>query len=323
MLRVLYAGSPEPAAITLKHLLQNKGSDFEIVGVLTNPPATQGRHKDLIPTPVQVVAQENNIPFFTPDHLDASCREQISPLNADVLVCFAYGHIFGPKFLALFPLGGMNLHPSLLPKYRGCTPVPAAILNRDEKTAATIQTLSLGMDEGEILAQTVINLDGTETAGSLLETSANLGAELIVNILKNAAKNGVLPKGTTQSGEASYTGIITKADGKIDWSMSAVEIEARLRAYTPEPGIWTTENTGTPKENTLKIIKARALTDQEYSKPDAKPGMVMGFEKPLGIMVKCGSGVLCVTELQRQGKKAMAYKDFMNGAGSFIGSVLG
>lgn len=335
MLRVLYAGSPEPAAITLKLLLQNAEScGFEIVGVLTNPPASQGRHKDLIPTPVQVVAQENNLPFFTPDHLDGECRDQISPLKADILVCFAYGHIFGPKFLGLFPLGGMNLHPSLLPKYRGCTPVNAAILNRDEKTAATIQTLSLGMDEGDILAQKVIHLDGTETAESLLKNSAEIGAELIASILKNTAEKGAVPKGEPQSGEASYTGIITKAHGKIDWSKSAVEIEAALRAYTPEPGIWTTENTGTPKENTLKIIKAKvgdeaSVGEKVVALGDAaeiagkQPGTVLAFVKPEGIYVKCGTGVLCVTELQRQGKKAMAYKDFMNGAGNFIGSVLG
>lgn len=326
MLKILYAGSPDAAACTLEILLENsKSCGFEVAGVLTNPPSSQGRHKELIPTPVQALAESKGIPVFTPDHLDAACREQISPISAEVLVCFAYGHIFGPKFLGLFPKGGMNLHPSLLPKYRGCTPVPQAILNRDKETAVTIQTLGVGMDEGNILAQTVVALDGTETAASLLDLSARTGAELICNLLKSCSENGELPEGKPQSGEPSYTGIITKADGKIDWNQSAETIEAKLRAYTPEPGIWTCEENG----NTLKILKASVLDPQvtkasvNVEQWESEPcGKVLAFVKSDGIFIKTGNGILCVTELQRQGKKVMAYKDFMNGAGKFLGTVL-
>ena len=316
-MKILYAGSPEAAAKTLKILLENQVQcGFEVGGVLTNPPATQGRHKDLIPTPVEVVARENNIPVFTPEHLDGACREAVEPLGCDLLVSFAYGHIFGPKFLAMFKMGGINLHPSLLPKYRGCTPIPAAILNRDEKTAVTVQSLALKMDEGNILSQEILSLDGTETSGNLLIKAAEIGAELISGLLKEASKNGNLPEGKPQEGVASYTGIITKADGQIDWNKSAVEVDARLRAYTPDPGIWCMDG-----NESLKIIEAVAKEDDEHS-VSLPAGKVIRFSKPEGIFIKCGKGQLCVTVLQKQGKKAMGYKDFMNGSRDFIGKQL-
>lgn len=316
-IRILYAGSPEAAAKTLQILIEKQAEcNFEIAGVLSNPPSAKGRHKELTPTPVAALAAQNNIPVFTPEHLNAAAREQISPLNADLLVVFAYGHIFGPKFMAMFPMGGINLHPSLLPKYRGCTPVPAAILNRDEKTAATIQYISEKMDEGNILAQTIINLDGTETGESLLLKSAEIGAELFCNLL---SKNH-LPEGKPQTGEASYTKIITKDDGKIDWNENAGTIEAKIRAYSPDPGCWCVEN-GAP----LRILNAAFVPESDARASgytDEPAGKVLQFVKSEGIYVKTGSGLLCLKELQRQGKKAMNHKDFMNGARDFIGSVL-
>ena len=133
-LKILYAGSPLASSLVLKKLIDlGKDHGYEIAGVLTNPPATRGRHSDLIPTEVAQLAGEKGIPVFEFDHLMSEAREAIAPLKADILLSFDYGRIFGPKFLALFPLGGINLHPSALPKYRGCTPVPAAILNGDAK----------------------------------------------------------------------------------------------------------------------------------------------------------------------------------------------
>ena len=213
-------------------------------------------------------------------------------------------------------MGGINLHPSLLPKYRGCTPVPAAILNRDEKTAATIQYVSPKMDEGNILAQQIISLDGTETGESLLLKSAEIGAELFCNLL---SKNH-LPEGKVQSGEASYTRIITKEDGKSNWNEDAATIEAKIRAYYPDPACWCLE-----KGQPLKILSADFIpqSDDRASGYVIEPaGQVLQFVKSEGIYIKTGDGLLCVKELQRQGKKAMGYKDFMNGAKDFIGTVL-
>lgn len=314
MIQVLYAGSPEASAKTLS-LLFDGADGYEIVGVLSNPPRAQGRHKTPAATAVARFAEERGIPLFTPEHLNAASREEIASIRPDILVCFAYGHIFGPKFLSLFPLGAVNLHPSLLPKYRGPAPVNAAILNRDTETAVTVQTISLAMDEGDILAQEIVALDGSETAGFLLDHCAARGAELIKKLLGECALSGKLPEGKKQTGDASYTKIITKDDCRIDWGKSAAEIDAKIRAYFPEPGAWTEEN-GAP----LKILSARVSDDIPAS--SEIPGTVLSFDKKRGIFVQTGSGILAVTELKRQGKKALDAQSFINGARNFVGTVL-
>ena len=317
MIKVLFAGSPDAARFTLEHLVNAQSAcGFEIAGVLSNPPSAKGRHKDLIPTPVAAFASEKGLPVFTPEHLDGAARDAIRPLGVDLLVCFAYGHIFGPKFLELFPLGGINLHPSALPKYRGCTPVPAAIINRDKQTAVTIQTLSLKMDEGDILAQTMVDLNGTETGESLLNYSAEEGARLICELIKQANELGKLPEGKPQSGEASYTGIITKDDARLNWNESAEVIAAKVRAYYPQPALWCMEN-GSP----LKILEAVPAPENPGA-AGAACGQVYEFSKTDGILIKTGEGMLAVKKLQRQGKNAMDYKSFMNGARNFVGTVL-
>lgn len=318
MIKILYAGSPEAAKKTLEILNSAKSEyDFEIAGVLSNPPSAKGRHKDLIPTPVAAFAESQGIPVFTPEHLDSAAREQIRPLGADLLVCFAYGHIFGPKFLSMFKFGGINLHPSLLPKYRGCTPVPAAILNRDSKTGISIQKIVQEMDCGNILAQKEISLDFTETGDSLLEKSAVLGAKEISELLCTIAKNQSVPEGTVQTGESSYTELIKKEDGKIDWKMSAFAIDAKIRAYSSDPGSFTSDG-----KTNLKILKAKPAETLVSVEGQNVPGKVLAFDKKTGIYIACGEGQLVVTELQWQAKKAMNYKDFMNGSRNFIGTVL-
>ena len=373
MLKILYAGSPAPAATTLRLLLekcsqgqnatnengsqdqkggasqngsQDQNGGWKIAGVLTNPPSAKGRHKDLVPTDVGLLAQECGLPVFCPQKLDAAAREEISAQGFDALVCFAYGKIFGPKFLSLFKAGGVNVHPSLLPKYRGATPVPAAILNCDGETGVTVQTLALGMDEGEILAQEKIALDGTETTDSLLDKSAQIVAALLESLLDKAAQNpgaDTLKKGRAQEGEPSYTKTISKDDALINWNDSATKIAAAIRAYTSEPGSWT--RIGGESGETLKILKAAPLgleadsgsqdlnaaancqpsavaQPAAHSGQPSVPGTVAAFDKKRGILIKCGEGLLCVTELQRQQKKAMGYKDFMNGARDFVGARL-
>ena len=322
MLKVLYAGSPDASAVTLKILLEKAGScGYEIAGILTNPPSAKGRHKALSPTPVAQLAEQNGIPVFSPEHLDSAAREEVQKIGADILVVFAYGHIFGPKFMSLFKFGGVNLHPSALPKYRGCTPVNAAILNGDEKTAFTVQTISQKMDEGNILCQKEIALSGKETSVSLLNNAAEDGAELLASLLKEISENGAVPEGIVQSGEASYTGIITKEDAKLDWAKSASEIDCAVRAYYEDPSAWTVE-----KELPLKIIEGKKLSDEEGvalgASLEAAPGTVAVFAKSTGILVRCGNGFYAVTKLQRQGKNAMDYKSFMNGARDFVGTVL-
>lgn len=323
MLKVLYAGSPAASAKTLRLLKEQENLfDYKIVGVLTNPPSAKGRHKALIPTFVAQTAQEFGIPVFSPEHLDSTAREEVLKFGAEILVSFAYGHIFGPKFLGLFKFGGINLHPSALPKYRGCTPINAAILNGDKETAFSVQKLDLKMDEGNILSQKIVELSGTETSGTLLDDAAVAGAKMISEILRDVAKNGAIPQGIPQSGEASYTTFIKKDDAKIDWNEIAEKIDCKVRAYNPEPVAWSTEN-----ELSLKIISGIPLKKEDEKnisvQENALPGTVLCVIKDKGIVVKCGKGFFAVTKLQRQGKNAMDYKSFLNGAKDFIGKVLG
>ena len=336
MLRVIYGGSPWASAKSLELILKDSvmsadadGEEYKIVGVLTNPPAMHGRHSELVPTDVEQYvriwneARGDDIKIFTPEHIKQGERDEIAALNPDIFVCFAYGHILGPKFFNLFKFGGINLHPSLLPKYRGATPVNQAILNCDDVVGFSVQKMALGVDEGDIISQSQRRMTGTETAESLLKEAALFGGTSITTILRETAKTGELPPAKPQIGEASYCSIIQKEDGKINWSDSAEKIDAQIRGYTPWPGCFTTSN-GVQ----LRILKARdadKVAAQDANVPKntpSVPGTVIAYNKQRGILIQTGKGVLIATELQWQSKKAMDYKSFMNGARNFIGSVL-
>ena len=320
-MKIVFAGSPDAARITLEYLYdQQSAFGFEIAGVLSNPPTAKGRHKTPTPTPVAAYALEKGLPVFTPEHLDSAAREQIAPLGADLLVCFAYGHIFGPKFLAMFPMGGINLHPSFLPKYRGCTPVQQAILDGEELLGISIQTLSLKMDAGDILKQDFVHIKENDTTLSLLNYSAKRGAELICQIIKESSEAGSLIKGKPQNKEgATYTYTITKDMAKIDFNESAETICRKIRAYYPDPCCWCLEENDSP----LKIAQATEVFDSDGEFQAFPCGKVLSYNKANGgIYVKTGDGILSIQMLQRQGKNMMNYKDFMNGAKGFVGTVL-
>jgi methionyl-tRNA formyltransferase len=251
--------------------------------------------------------------------LDAGIRSVIAALRPDLLVSFAYGRIFGPKFLGLFPLGGINIHPSLLPKYRGAAPIPAAILHREAETGISIQRLATEMDSGDILIQEKIPLDGRETTGTFSVKAAEKAAALLVETLK-ALREGTLRGRPQNHREASYCSILSKGDGRIDWTLGAADIDARIRAFTPWPLCWTTLG-----EQTLFILEAfpgGGPPGGENSGP-RKPGTVLGVDKQRGILVQTGEGVLVVTRLQYQAKKALGWRAFIQGARGFLDSRLG
>ena len=315
-MRVLFAGSPAIAVPALEALCNIEG--IEPAGTLTNPDTPKGRHGAALPTEVgEAAAQYGILSILKPEKLDAEAREQVGSLKCDLLVSFAYGRIFGPKFLALFPLGGINIHPSLLPKYRGPTPVQAAILNRDEVTGITIQWLAKEMDCGDIIMQEELPLTGKETAGSLSETIAAKAALMLPVALKKIAEGQA--QGIPQSQmniKASYCSLISKEDGLIDWNLSAEEIEAAIRAFTPWPLCRTIHN-----GRELIILKAEVF--KGTWEPEGCPGQVLGQNKNCGILIRTGRGILAVSQLQYQTKKALLWRDFLNGARDFPGSILG
>lgn len=315
-MKILYAGSPDISVIPLRHLVEE--NNHQLVGVLTNPPSSQGRSKTPIATPVAQYAQEIGIPVLEPEKLTAEVREAVAQLQPDILVCFAYGKIFGPKFIALFPQGGINIHPSLLPKYRGCAPVPAAILNQESETGVSIQRIAQEMDTGNILCQKVISLNGTENSQTLLEKASFLGAEMVAEVLENISC-GKVTEIEQDNSQATYSSLLEKKDGLIDWSKSAAAIDAKIRAFFPWPGAFTQVN-----NLQLRIHAARVFDtiEDENLYKDEPCGKVLYYSKQQGFIVKCGQGFLALQELQLQAKKAMDYKAFYNGNQNFVGSCL-
>ncbi|MFP3089918.1 methionyl-tRNA formyltransferase [Treponema sp. TIM-1] len=330
-MRILYAGSPAIAVPALEVLadpaLAREG--VELVGILTNPDKPRGRRGEPEPTEVGKAAlalfpalarrgdgEPGRLPMLLkPEKLNAPLREQIARLQPDLLISFAYGRIFGPQFLALFPWGGINIHPSLLPKYRGAAPIPQVILNRERETGITIQKLAAEMDAGDILVQEAFPLTGRETTGELSEAAGVRGAALVRSLLSGLSQG--LPPGKSQNhGEATYCGLIKKEDGRIDWTLNALLIDARIRAYTPWPLSFTIH-----EGRELYILRGRPY-EGPCREPAPPPGTVLGIDKQAGILIQTGDGIFVAEALQYAAKKALDWRTFINGARDFIGSQL-
>ncbi|MDR0457204.1 MAG: methionyl-tRNA formyltransferase [Treponema sp.] len=351
-MRILFAGSPAIAVPALESIamMNDGGEDFVLAGLLTRADSPKGRSGR--PEPTECAAAARRLfpfPILKPEKLDSAAREQAAALKPDLLVSFAYGKIFGPQFLALFPLGGINIHPSLLPKYRGATPIPAAIFNRETVTGITIQSLAAEMDSGDILVQEAVPLSGKETTASLSETMAKKAAELLPAALRGI-DGGTLRATPQDNGAATYCSLIKKEDGLIDWNRTAAEIDAQIRAFDPWPLSWTMHG-----ELPLYILKAEVVEagDTPVTSPVGGPlpfpetaassgptpcgpcsestltgsralsGRVLGKDKNKGILIQTGGGILAVSELQYQARKALEWKAFLNGARNFMDTRLG
>ena len=319
-MRVFFAGTPECAVSSLYAVAQR----YTLVGVLTAPPTRAGRGKKYTESAIaQAVAELKaegtipaDIPVLTPEKLDAGFRDSVAVLHPDVLVCFAYGKIFGPKTLALFPQGALNIHPSLLPRWRGPSPVPAAILAGDTITGVTVQYMAKEMDAGNIIIQKEMPIAPFDTAETLLIRCAELGAELISDALV-AVENGQVMSVQQDHRAATYCTLLEKESGLLCWQHSAAEIDRKIRAYTPWPGAFTHWH-GTK----LSVLQAYPYTGDFTEPLNAAAGTVLATDKRDGILIKTGQGILAVQTLQRETKKAMQWKDFLNGAPDFIGQTL-
>lgn len=311
-MKILFAGSPDIAVPALDAV----AGSFDVCAVLTNPDRTAGRGKRKAGPPVKAKAESLGLPVLQPESLNSDFRAQISQLKPDVLVVVAYGKIFGPKFLSLFPLGGINLHPSLLPQYRGPAPLPAAILNGETETGVTIQRIGRAMDSGDIIAQKKFSIEETDTTGTLVAEAAALGAGLLTNVLHDI-ENGRVQSKAQDDGKATYCRLIEKSDGCIDWHRSAVHISRMVRAYNPWPTAYTMY-----KGKKLAILKSHVYRGNTVAATGA-PGLVAGVDTAEGILIQTKSGILAVEQLQLQSRKALEWKAFLNGTADFAGSMLG
>ena len=327
-MRVLFAGSPAIAVPSLNAIfdLERQGNGVSLAGILTNPDSPRGRRGILVPTDVSAAALEldkirmkegySPIPQLKPAKLNARAREEVTALSPDLLVTFAYGRIFGPRFLSLFPLGGINIHPSLLPKFRGASPISSAILAGDTETGICVQKLAPEMDTGDILALERLPIAPNETTGSLSEKVSIRAASLLVKVLLDYKSLAI--EARLQEGEAVYCREIKKEEGLIDLTKSAVEIDAQIRAFTPWPLCYTSR-----ENEKLFILEALPLdAPPENDVQKNTPGTVIGQDKNHGILIQTGRGILAVKKLQWQAKKALDWKSFCNGARDFIGSKL-
>lgn len=309
-MRILFAGSPEIALPALERM----AAEHTVVGILTNPDAPKGRGLCHACTPVAELAGRllPGVPVLSPSKLDADLRSRVSDLQADLLAVFAYGTIFGPKFLALFPKGAINVHPSLLPRWRGCSPIQHAILHRDSHTGVSVQRVALKMDTGDILARQELPLDGSETAGSLSNRAADVGAELLSTVVSAIAAGTERAEPQDESA-ATYCSMLDKDSARLEWSYPALDISARVRAFNPWPLAWSVLN-----GQRVSIYQCLALPDE----PDSgqAPGTVLRVDKSRGIMVQTGQGCVALQSLQLAGKKNLPFKDFANGVRNLVSS---
>jgi methionyl-tRNA formyltransferase len=302
-------GTPQFAVPTLQALIDTQ----EVVGVVTQPDRPAGRGRQLKPAPVKVVAEQAGIPVYQPRSLRS--EESAEPLRAwkpDVIVVAAFGQILRAHVLELPPLGCINIHASLLPRWRGASPIQHAILAGDEQTGITLMKMDQGMDTGPLYVQESTAISAEETSASLHDRLAALGAEMASKYLDDIL-HGRLQAQPQDDDLATYAPLIKKEAGRIDWTESAAAIDRRIRAMTPWPGAFT-EWDG----QNLKILTARPLSNSYL---DAEPGTVMLRDGEL--LVQTGEGIVALEQVQLAGKKALDAEAFVRGQPHFVGAVLG
>lgn len=295
-MRVAFAGTPEFAAVALRALI---AAGFEVPLVLTQPDRPAGRGRKLVASPVKEVALAHGIPVHQPEKLRAPATH--APLIAaapDVLVVAAYGLILPQAVLDIPPRGCLNIHASLLPRWRGAAPIARAIEAGDRETGITIMRMDAGLDTGPMLLAESIEIGAGETAGSLHDKLAALGGRLVVEALLRL--DSLTPTPQPEQG-ATYAAKIDKAESAIDWSLPSAVIERRLRAFDPFPGC-----TARLGDTTLKLWHA------ELAEGTGAPGEILAVS-PDGIVVACGEGALKLTELQKPGGRRLPAAVFLRG----------
>ena len=298
-LRIIFAGTPDFAA---KHLSALLNSEHEVIAVYSQPDRPAGRGKKLKPSDVKQLAVSNDIPVYQPVSLrNEEAQQQLAALNADLMVVVAYGLILPQIVLDTPRLGCINVHGSLLPRWRGAAPIQRSIWAGDAETGVTIMQMDLGLDTGAMLHKVTCPIADDETSASLYDKLAALGPQGLLETLTQISDNTAVAE-VQDDEQANYAAKLSKEEANIDWTQSAVEIERQVRAFNP----WPVSYTQIAEQN-VKIWQA------SVSEPitDAQPGTVIAATKQ-GIQVATGKGVLTLLNLQLAGKKAMPVQDILN-----------
>jgi methionyl-tRNA formyltransferase len=315
-LRVAFAGTPQFAVPALQVLLASRHT---VVGVLTQPDRPQGRGRHLTPSPVKALALSAGLAVSQPATLrTAAGLDAVAALAAEVMVVVAYGQILPREVLRLPRLGCINIHASLLPRWRGAAPIQRAILAGDAATGVTLMHMDEGLDTGGMLAVHSVPIGARDTSAALHATLATLGAQSLLAVLEGLAAGTVHARPQPETG-VSYAPKISKAEARINWNDPATVISAQVRAFNP----WPVAETVFADEQ-LRIHDAYAgpetgpETDQDDAAPSAAPGTWLGLAGD-ALRVACGAGELHVTQLQRAGRKVVAAREFVNSSGAAAG----
>lgn len=306
-MRIVFMGTPEFAVSSLRACLQIG----EVVAVVTQPDKPKGRGQELAAPPVKVLAQEHGIPVLQPLKLRGqNFGEELKRLGAEVCVVTAYGRILPPDVLQAPKHGCVNVHASLLPRWRGAAPIQWAIAAGDPKTGVCLMQMDEGLDTGAVISCAETPILEDDTSQSLHDRLSALGGELLVRDLPRYVRGELTPAPQPTEG-VTLAPIIKKEDGRLDFGRPAVELERRLRAFTPWPGAYTTlraADGGGGKDALLKVHTAKA----EPEAPSAAPGTVLSAG-PDGIRIACGAGALRILELQPEGRRRMTAGEFLAG----------
>lgn len=303
-LKIIFAGTPDFAAQHLQALLS---SQHQVVAVYTQPDKPAGRGKKLQPSPVKQLAQANNLPVYQPKSLrKAEAQQQLQQIEADVMVVVAYGLILPKAVLDTPRLGCLNVHGSLLPRWRGAAPIQRAIWAGDKESGITIMQMNEGLDTGDMLYKVACPIDATETSASLYAKLAELGPKALIEVL-DYLEAGKYPPEVQQDELSNYADKLSKEEAKLDWSLSAEQLERCIRAFNPWPISWFEVIDNQQQKQTLKVYQATVLPHQAVA-----AGTIVQANKQ-GIQIATANGVLNLTLLQPAGKKPMSAQDLLNG----------
>ncbi|MBQ4473446.1 MAG: methionyl-tRNA formyltransferase [Lachnospiraceae bacterium] len=310
-MRVVFMGTPDFAVPSLEKILE---AGHEVAGVVTQPDRPKGRHGELSASPVKECALAHGLEVYQPARLKGhpECTEKIASWKPDVIVVAAFGQILPKEVLEIPPLGCLNVHGSLLPKYRGAAPIQQAVVDGEAESGVTIMYMAEGLDTGDIISQAAIALDPEETGGSLFDKIKILGADLLVKTLEAAAR-GEITRTPQDETKATYVKMYQKESGRIDFGKSAAQIECLIRGMNPWPTAFTALH-----GKTLKIWRAQVCEGAD----GAEPGTVCEVSKD-SFTVQTGDGGLRVLELQLEGKKRMDTASFLRGTTIGVGTLLG
>ena len=308
-MKIVYMGTPDFSVPPLEKMIE---AGHDIVAVVTQPDKPKGRSDKLVPSPVKECALKHGIQILQPKKIrEPEVVEELKNLGADIFVVAAFGQILSQEVLDIPKFGCVNIHASLLPKYRGAAPIQMCILNGDTTTGVTIMQMNAGMDTGDILIAKEIQIDDEDTAGTLFDKLMYLGADLIVEALPKI-ENGELIPVPQDEDKSTKCGKINKEMGHINWKMSSGKIQNVVRAMSPWPSAFTGLN-----GKMLKLWKVKAWRE----KAKGEPGTIGEVNKD-SILINTGDGMLEVFELQLEGKKRMQVKDFLLGYPLKVGDIL-